>query len=125
MLLTLPELPTCVVEAANEKQRDEEHTSRARRERCNYSSILACQAYGPLRRMFIDHEHSRNGSNRFPLYQRHLKCRDATREVDAGAILAAFHVSVDKDTELLDDVPLDVADIVWSAKKAQTVAQLD
>ena len=71
----------------------------------DFSSTLATQAMGPLRKMVIPLGHSRR--SRFPLFHKALKCRSTAKEVDFRRLLAVFDASDDAE-DLEAEVPLDL-----------------
>ena len=105
ILLKLKPLAEAEVEQEDWAQWSAVASMRKKRLSKDYSETFVKQAYGPLRPMLIPLGHSRR--SRYPPFKKALKCKETSKEVDFGRLLAVFDAA-DAVEEIAEDVPLDI-----------------
>ena len=120
VLVRLASLPIDLFEAVEAEGKELEMKARKAGERHTYSSVLAKQAEGPLRRLLIPFDHSRQ--SRFKLLGVYLRDASSTFEVDYNATLQLVDGLVgDGPSGSSDDeneVSLEVLRPKWMARAA-------
>ena len=98
-----PDLSEEAIETATAEQKEFTFAALKSGESPCYTGILASQLFGPLRKIIIPMEHSRN--SRYPLFYEQPKDHHAARNVDFDELKITLYSDLVDDA--LDDQPLD------------------